>query len=214
MTPKLLEGYAARLRAKHDRAFTPEEVKDEILKVVGDIATIMSNSQSFGYHEPEDIYQVAYLEALIVLDEDRYDPSMPLENFLYCHCRNQISNLKRKQFFRYEAPCKCCDAFNPGPSPCPKWHAWHKSNTTKQQLMKPLSLTGDASIPAPLEDLVEILSFKELDSYILQRLDPRLADDYELLKAEQPLTKSRRGRIRLACRLILIDSPYSPRVGD
>jgi hypothetical protein len=215
--PQVLSGYAARMSTEQDRLVSETEAIDEIHRVIDRICEILSKVIVFGYHEPDDIYQEAYVQAVEVLSKpDKYDPARPLENFLYFHVLRRLRNKKRGEVFRSEAPCKCCDAFDPGPNPCDRWRRWDEANRRKmclagaaQQCPEHLS-TVRIEPAAPHENLDEILIRDELDEYILSRLDPELLEDYELLKAEKPLTKHRRTRLRESLREIVRYSPWAP----
>jgi hypothetical protein len=203
--PKLVDEYAAKL------ACGEQEAREHITQVIHDVCLMLSNTYQFGYHLQDDIYQEAYAEALIVLNRDVYNIAIkPLGNFLYAHIRNRLSNLKRKQLFRSEAPCKCCDAFNPGPNPCKRWIAWNKCNETKQRLMRPMTLAYDAKVPAPHEDVSARILLSELRSYILDRLPSELHEDFECFAAEGDLPKARHALLLQTLHAVLEDSPYAP----
>lgn len=211
MLPRnLIATYSVKLTVDFGRPVGPEETATHILQVVHDVCTTISHTHQFGYHTEMDIFQQSYEEAIKVLSRNVYDVAKkPLGNFLYVHIHNRISNLKRKQFFRSEAPCKCCDAFNPGDSPCRRWHEWNRRNESKQRLMRPMTLTGDNNLPAPPSDPSEAVILGELTSYIEQRLPAELVDDYLIFKSEGDLPKARRNRVRAVLRTILEDSPYA-----
>jgi DNA-directed RNA polymerase specialized sigma24 family protein len=217
IAPEVLAGYRAKMEAEQGRPVSHEEVEQDIHRIIDRVSQMTANTRVFGYHEHDDIYQIAYINALEVLAKpDKYDPARPLENFLHTHLKRRILNLKRAEVFRAEAPCKCCDAWNPGSSPCEQWRRWDEGNHRKQSLGKaapqlPECLSISRVEPAaPCEDLTERLIFDELDGYILERLKPEMHADYALLKADRPIEQARRTRLRAALQEILRYSPYSP----
>jgi DNA-directed RNA polymerase specialized sigma24 family protein len=210
MLPKLIDQFVDKLTAECGYTVTHDDARSHIHQVVADVCRVISLKHAFGYHDPDDIYQTAYEEALKVLQKDVYDPGKkPLNNFLYVHIHNRLSNLKRKQYFRSEAPCKCCDAFNPGPDPCRRWREWARRNESKQRLMKPLTLAGDANIPAVQEDVHDLFVMEELRTYILERLSPEWHADFATFAEEGVLPRDRLNRLRALLVKILEDSPYA-----
>jgi DNA-directed RNA polymerase specialized sigma24 family protein len=208
----IIQGAATRLGVTHDEAL------DHIHSAIGNIAEAMSRGPAFGYHTAEDIYQESYIIALDCLAKpDQYDPARPLQNFLGRHVKNRLMNKRRDEVFRYEAPCKCCDQFNPGPNPCDAWKSWQRSNARKLALSSGakqyLDYVGEVrtySPEAPPVDLDAQLDFDDLDRYILDRLPAELREDYQAFKSEQPLPKHRRKRMRVNLKYILSASPYAP----
>lgn len=210
LSNELIQSYSVKLSSDYGRDVSIEETNIHILQIIHDVCITLSHRHKFGYHSEDDIFQEGYKEAIKVLQRNVYDISKkPLGNFLYVHIHNRLSNLKRKQFFRSEAPCKCCDAFNPGPSPCKRWHEWNRRNESKQRLMRPMPLSGDSNLPAPPSDPSEAVILGELTSYIEARLPADLFEDYLIFKSEGDLPKARRNRVRSVLRTILEDSPYA-----
>jgi len=190
---------------------TLEEAEREVYAIIAEVARSMSLTQPFGYHTPDDVSQIAFEESIDVLtNRDKYDFERPLANFLWINARNRIQNLKRRQFHRSEAPCKCCDPYNPGPSPCKRWESWARNNQSKQRIMCPASLTSDANLPAPTPSPDEGVLFDELDSYITARLPQELLTEYRTFVAEGDMPRARHAHVKAVLRRILEGSPYDP----
>ena len=131
----------------------------------------------FTYHDGDDINQMVALYAMDGLA--RYDPSKgPLENYLYRHCKNRISNARRDEVgCRSDSPCRTCyeRALGTGPghadgSTCPAFTAWWNRRQTRARLASPGELGAvlaekwsmKAAPPADEEadgrDLVEVIA--------------------------------------------------------
>lgn len=194
------------MAAELGRPVSEVEVEQEVHRIIALTAKTASYGH-FGSHTQEDAYQQAYYEALKVLQLDKYDDRKPLANFLYVHMRNRLSNLRRKEVFRSEAPCKCCDAFNPGDNPCEKWQGWNRRNQRKLKLAG-VAAESPSPIVAPHVDTSQGLILGELTSYIEQRLPAELLDDYRIFAAAGKLPTTVRVRVRNALRAILAGSPW------
>ncbi len=211
MNPKTIKAYAAKLGGR-----TPLwKAEEEITRVIMTVARSVAPSYLFGYHSREDIEQEAVIAALEVLSVDPplYDPSRPLENFLYIHLRNQLSNFRRKHYARLEAPCTCCDPFRPPAEPCKKWRDWASRNTAKQNLMRPLDMSsvsdeGEARMHTRSAVVDEAIS-NELLARIDARLPIELRSDYLRMKDRVLIPKARRQRVREAVLEIIRDAPQS-----
>ena len=189
--------------------FSEEEVLIIIQKVVNTLAAKLR----FGYHEVEDMKQQGALYAIKVLSEaDKYDVTKPLENFLYTHIRNRFINYKRDNYVRSELPCKTCIFFDPkfkkstsgcaafaDKSDCKKLSDWRARNEAKRSLMKPVDMNiineGES---ADDFNVIDSMSFIELEQLIDKHLDVELRSDYLRMRQQQPIPKSRRKRVQEA----------------
>ena len=72
--------------------------KSEVLEVINRICDRYAYKFKFGYYEPDDIRQEAFIIAVEALE--RYDESRPLENFLAVHVKNRLNNFKRDRYYR------------------------------------------------------------------------------------------------------------------
>ena len=72
--------------------------ESEVLEVVNRICDRYAYKFKFGYFEPDDIRQEAFIIAIDALE--RYDESRPLENFLAVHVKNRLNNFKRDRYYR------------------------------------------------------------------------------------------------------------------
>lgn len=126
-----------------------EEITELILKIADRFAAKFQ----FGYHDVEDMKQQCCEFALEGLS--KYDPDKgPMENFLTVHVRNQLINLKRKQYSRPQPPCVGCPFYDPDKTvsdnqcteftqdrmDCDKFSAWNKRNQAKKGLMAPRNI--------------------------------------------------------------------------
>jgi hypothetical protein len=211
VNPEVVRIYAKRASQERGRRVTIREAEREMSAIAIRVAATLSRRFVFGYHEREDMEQEGVLIALEVLAEDppKYDASRPLANFLYVHIHHQLYNLKRKLFMRSEAPCSCCDAFNPPATPCQKWTDWAKRNAAKQNIMKPLDMERiserNGAEPAMSEKSTvedEIVCQETLDR-IDRALPVDLRADYLRMRHNVQVPKSRRQKVRDAVVQIL-----------
>lgn len=92
----------------------------ETLDIIVDVANKFKYKFRFGYHNEEDIAQVAIMFGIEGLEN--YDGLRPLPNFICTHIRNRLINYKRDNYLRHEKPCTTCPfkAFLP-PDGCSKY---------------------------------------------------------------------------------------------
>ena len=190
----------------HDEA----SVLAAIEKVVGALAPTFV----FGYFQLEDVKQQGVLFALEVLEKEKYDPSRQLENFLYCHIRNQFINLKRKLVKRCDAPCASCHSgrcCGPNGTPCARYLEWAERNKTKGNILRPLDLgniSDEHESRTRVDSTVESeAEFDELLEKIDGELPLELRADYLRLREGVALPKARRTLVESAVRRILCQEP-------
>jgi hypothetical protein len=198
MDPEMLVGYALRMESRLEKTVTVTEAEAEILSVLMMVAAGLGRECRFGCHAEDDISQQAIIYGLEVLATKRYDPSRPLENFLHVHCKNRLKNLKRKEYFRQEAPCRCCDRFFPPEFPCARWQRWAASNRAKRSLMRPLDVTSAGEPRSVSVDPATEVADRELVERVEEALSPDLRADYLRMKAGVGIPKGRRLRVRKA----------------
>src|SRR5690349_21106640 len=128
MNPRMIKEYAGRMSRDIGKRITRQEAEQDIMETIQRVSRNLAPKYTFGYRTVGDIEQEAFLLALEVLEGEGYDPSRPLENFLYVHLRRRLSNNIRRSFYRGEPPCECCPTHAPPASPCKKWLDWQKRN--------------------------------------------------------------------------------------
>lgn len=192
---------------------TEKQVLEDIEKVVREF----SSSFAFGYFDTEDIQQQARLEAIMALPKyqafDKNGNSRPLTNFLYTVVNSRILNLRRNKYKRNDPPCQLChngrqsehfDGKN-----CKKYLIWKKTNFTKANLTRPLTLDGISeereSNIATSEVVLDNANLNNMKEMIDQKLDPSLRADYLRMLAKEKIPKVRRKRVEDAVRLIIKD---------
>ena len=72
--------------------------KSDVLEIINKICDRYAYKFKFGYFEPEDIKQEAFMIAMDALE--KYDASHPLENFLAVAVKNRLNNFKRDKYYR------------------------------------------------------------------------------------------------------------------
>lgn len=180
----------------------------EFLAAVERVAGVLAGKFRFGYHEPEDIVQLVWEYALQVVD--KYDPSRGnIDGFVYRHCHNRISNLRRDQTgARNDPPCSVCHAAttglglgHPDGQVCPKYAEWRERNERRKAISSPMSFGGvnEGALAgwADSQPTAESAAVEhELADLIDRDLPPKLRTDYQRLLngegGEIPLHRRRR----------------------
>lgn len=171
----------------------PGHTEASVLKAIEKAVNILAPSFVFGPYVLDDIKQEGFVFALEALEKGRYDPTRPLENYLYTHICNRFCNLKRNRFRRNDPPCAKCHAGDvcpdaiPGDS-CPKYRFWRERNQSKANLCSPISLDH---ISDERERRTRANSTVEADAEIgelLDRIDEKLP-----IELRQPYLQMRAG---------------------
>src|SRR5262245_57832295 len=121
----------------------PGKTEAEVLAAIDKAVNTLAPTYVFGPYDIDDIKQEGRRHAIEVLAKGVYDPTRPLENFLYTHIKNRLINLKRDKLRRNDAPCRRCHDGDPcgGPgSYCATYREWLARNNAKANLMRPLDL--------------------------------------------------------------------------
>lgn len=116
----------------------------QILEIIERLLNILAHRYKFSYFTLEDIKQEGRIIAINGLHG--YDESRPLDNFLYSHLKNRLSNFVRDNYVRAESPCKLCRRKIQGKTEhidgqfCEKHIAWKKRITQKLGVHNPKAL--------------------------------------------------------------------------
>lgn len=84
--------------------------EDEILEIIDNVSSRYAQKYSFGYYEPDDIKQEAFILSLEALE--KYDEVRPLENFLAVHIRNKLITFIRNNYYRTDYSSAVGEAVN------------------------------------------------------------------------------------------------------
>lgn len=190
----------------------PGMTESEVVEVIYKVVNTLAKRFRFGYHSVEDMKQEGARFGIEALNSGSYDPTRPLENFLYTHIRNRLINYKRNNYIRNEPPCNGCVFFDPkckkstnkcaafqDTGECKKLSDWKARNSAKQSLMRPMdvSVVSDKSIESD-SCVVSDASFVEIKSIIDKNLPVDLRSDYLRMLDGVSLPKVRRDRVREA----------------
>lgn len=146
-----------------------------IVDVITKIAKRLAPKYVFSGYEVEDIEQEAFLIGVKGLE--KYDPSRPLENFMYTHINNRLKTFKRDNYYRmdYGSPAQ-------------------KIQDRKKCLLEPVSLDAIYLIFQP-DETINDAYIKETLELIDRKLPSHLRRDYLKLQANAPLPKNRKAQI-------------------
>ena len=169
--------------------------ESEVLEVVNRICDRYAYKFKFGYFEPDDIRQEAFIIAIDALE--RYDESRPLENFLAVHVKNRLNNFKRDRYYRQHK--KLDENID-------------QLNNSKKFLMDTLDISnirdekeGNMRID---DDFIEKIANEELLEIIEEHLDVSFRSDYLRVKDGTYVPKPRREQIMEEITEILKDHGY------
>ena len=159
------------------------KTEKEVLDIIEEVVSSLAPKFVFGHYDLDDIKQEGYKQAIEALS--RYDPSRPLQNFLFVHLKNRFRNLKRNKFRRNDNPCKACHEQNyctGKPEPCKKYSKWLQRNNSKSNIAQPLSInyiSDEKEKNTRLESSVEDdVSIKEIMEKIDEALPVSLRSTY------------------------------------
>lgn len=178
--------------------------EEQVMTAMNKAVSLLAQTFSFGYFDSDDIRQEAYIFGLEALS--RYDPSRPLENFLYSHIRNRLINFKRDKYHRTDPPCKICAEHgkHPDGSICIKYTAWKRRNSSKQNLMRPLDIQNlsdeNEKSVRKIVNIIDDATFSEIRNLIDGYLPIELRSIYLRIKAGETVSKAKRTKLENALR--------------
>ena len=146
-------------------------VTDVIMK----ISRRLAPRYVFSGYDVEDIEQEAFLIGCAGLE--KYDPTRPLENFMYTHINNRLKTFKRDNYYRMDYGSSA-----------------QKIQDRKKNLIEPVSIDSIYSIYS-CDHTTNDVHITEMLDLIDRKLPPHLRGDYLKLQANAPLPKSRKANI-------------------
>lgn len=166
---------------KKDKMILNKVTEKHFLETIDKICYKLLHKFKFGYHNIEDMKQQAYIFALQGMEN--YDPSKPLENFLWTHIRNRLFNFKRDKYQRPDKPCNNCEHYDKDlkestnqckmydcKTNCALYNNWYVKNTNKKNLMQISHAEKSEYIQSHETDLLQNISNKEL----IKKIDPQI----------------------------------------
>jgi len=178
--------------------------EEQVMTAMNKAVALLAQTFSFGYFDSDDIRQEAYIFGLEALS--RYDPSRPLENFLYSHIKNRLINFKRDKYHRTDPPCKICAEHgkHPDGSVCTKYIAWKKRNSSKQNLMRPLDIQNlsdeNEKSVRQSHNIIDEATLTEARNLIDEHLSVELRSVYLRIRAGESVPKAKRVKLENALR--------------
>jgi DNA-directed RNA polymerase specialized sigma24 family protein len=170
--------------------------ESEVLDVINKICDRYAYKFQFGYFEPDDIRQEAFIIALDALD--RYEEGRPLENFLAVHVKNRLNNFKRDKYYRQN---KKKDDDRQA-----------QLNNSKKFLMEPLDISNirdeNERNMRDDNDFVDLIANSELLSLIDEKLDVTYRSDYLRMRDGAYVPKPRREEITQEINRILGETGF------
>ena len=154
----------------------PEGLDEQkVIDIIMKIAKRLAPKYVFTGYDIEDIEQEAFLIGVAGLD--KYDPSRPLENFMYTHINNRLKTFKRNNYYRMDYGSSA-----------------QKLQDRKRNLIEPLSIDKIYNICAQ-DHIVSDGGLSEILDLIDRKLPADLRRDYLKLQSNSSLPKNRRAII-------------------
>lgn len=177
----------------------------EILEIIKRCVSRLAPKFIFPGQDLDDMKQQGTLEALQVLETEKYDASRPLENFLYTHIHNRLHNFKRDNYNRNDSPCKKCFEGVPckGDILCSKFTKWKKRNQDKVNVINPKCLTSISEQPRHVNKCENDIEIEDLLDKVDEFLPAHLRPLYLQIKSGMSVPKEVRENIERVIRSIL-----------
>jgi hypothetical protein len=184
--------------------------EDEVVAVIQHVANVLAAQyKAYGYFTRDDLKQEVMAFALNGLASGKYDPSRPLDKFLFAHCKNRLMNLRRDRYFRTDGPCKACQrTFGKGHDghPCASHERWLARNSTKAKLVGALSMdeaVTDSRCSREV-DPAEAAEQKDLLAYVAARIPPEWRESFDkLMDGDDDIPRRHRRGLRHAIARIM-----------
>lgn len=170
------------------------------LETIDKICYKLLHKFRFGYHDIEDMKQQAYIFALQGLEN--YDPSKPLENFLWTHIRNRLFNFKRDKYQRPDKPCNTCEFYDKDyakstsqctqfscKTSCKLYNNWYIKNNNKKNLMQIAHTENSNSIASKTMHFTQDVQNKEILNRVDNKIKVSLRKYYLMLLYGQKIPK-------------------------
>lgn len=186
----------------------------QVIEIITKQVKLLAPSFAYGFMSVEDVEQEAFIMAMELLEKQTYDPSRPLENYLYTHLSRRLLNMWRNRVRRSDSPCKECHDTGScqGTGYCKKYAEWIARNNCKANLVRPLDINHlcddyepavNLNDPSSVETDVEIRECLEMiDKY----LPIDLRSTYLQMREGVNVTKAKRIEVEDAIKLILKDA--------
>lgn len=154
----------------------PQGLNEEFVSAtIIKIAKRLAPKYVFSGYDVEDIEQEAFLIGIKGLE--KYDPSRPLENFMYTHINNRLKTFKRDNYYRLDYGTEA-----------------QKIQDRKKNLLEPVSIEAVYTVCAT-DQTTNNAQMKEVLELIDRKLPAHLRRDYLKLQSNSPLPKSRKAYI-------------------
>lgn len=197
-------------------AWLPEGMSEgEVLAAIENVVRRLAPSFTWGHHDIEDIKQYGRLEALALLSKGKYDPSRPLEGYLFTHLKRRYLNLRRGLMRPPEqGGCRACykawlagsEGCGQGTEGCRRFAQWRTTQERRFRFVHTLSLDGaDLNDDAltQQDDVAQNVATRELLTLIDERLPVHLRADYLRMRAGVTVEPARREEVRAAVLAVL-----------
>ena len=146
--------------------------ESKVIDTIMKIAKRLAPKYVFTGYDIDDIEQEAFLIGVAGLE--KYDPSRPLENFMYTHINNRLKTFKRNNYYRMDYGSSA-----------------QKLQDRKRNLLEPICLDNIYNICSQ-DHIVSDAHLNEILDLIDRKLPAHLRTDYLKLQSNSSLPKSRK----------------------
>lgn len=193
----------------------PGKTEEEVLRCIERVVRLLAPSFAFGVYDVEDICQIGRMEAIALLAKGKYDPTRPLENFLFTHVRRRLLNVRREFMRTDSVGCRGCyrlwlagsrDACGKGAEGCAQFARWRVGQEKRGKVMRAVSVDRVAEHDGALtqqDTVADTAAGEELLRLIDERLPIDLRGDYLRMRAGVHVRQSRKELVREAVANIL-----------
>lgn len=193
--------------------------EEEVIAIITKIGNRLAPQFTFGYHTIDDIKQQIFIIASHSFI--KYDPSRPLENFLWISIRNGLKNFKRDEYERLDKPCFRCKEYDKEDVcqkhedilSCKGYYNWYNRNQSKKNLVDTLGLANVSDEKEQHMSLEcttdETLINNDIKVLIDKSLPIILRADYLRMLANVHVPKTQRTKIQNSIREILNEHGYT-----
>lgn len=192
----------------------PGHTEDSVLQIIDRVVRVLAPRFVFGSFEIEDIEQCGRQYALEALAEGSYDPTRPLDKFIYAHVSNRLINLRRDRCSR-QPSCRRCyrgDYCTGLDQPCQAHVRWVRINSVKSGLAarapqpkEDIAAAVDDKTPIAPEDTAEDAARDELVKLVEREIPLDLRADWLRIRAGIRIPRERRLAVESAVLAILGD---------
>lgn len=199
--------------------------KDKVVEIVEEFSGYLGQIYKFGFYELEDMKQEAVLRCLEALNNNNYDETKSLKQYLFMVVKNHFKNLLRKYRQKNEPPCLTCPFFDAAmkssdnqctkfinKNDCKEFSEFQKKCSVRESILSPHDIGSLSEIEKEQltveYDILENMADTELYLYIDEHLKPYLRSDFLRLLSGINIKEENKKIIQREVALIIRDGGF------